>query len=388
MAWPQRPSTGRYEPFGSGPDRYEAFVPDPLPPADPPLEIGPVLSQLAERATHALGRLEGAAALLPDIELLIYSYVRREAVLSSQIEGTQSSLSDLLLFELEEAPGVPLADVRETSNAVDALLYGIDQVGERGLPTSVRLMKGMQKRVTHGTRGGSLRPGEFRNGQVWLGGPTPAAALFVPPPANEVPDAIAELERFIHTDESLSPLIQIGLTHVQFETIHPFFDGNGRVGRMLITVMLYEAKLLSAPLLYLSLYFHRHRSDYYDHLSRVRTHGEWERWLGFFLRGVAEVAEDAASTAASLSKLIAADRLRVEALGRGGTTPLRVHRMASERVLLTAGETARALGVTLPTAGKAIDKLVELGILEEITGRRRNRVFAYSDYLDILNGYH
>src|SRR5215216_5790149 len=292
----KRGATGRYETSTSGGEEVRALVPNQLPP-QPPLEMSGTRQRLLERAILALGRLDSITTLLPDPQLFLYAYVRREAVLSSQIEGTQSSLSDLLLFELDEAPGVPFDDVVEVSGYVAALELGMARL-RGGFPIANRLLREVHEKLLRSGRGADKQPGEFRRSQNWLGGTRPGNARFVPPPPQRVEDCMASLERAIHArDEGLPVLVKAALAHVQFETIHPFLDGNGRVGRLLISLMLFDAGVLGQPLLYLSYYFKEHRSYYYDLLQQVRLEGDWERWIAFFLEGVAVTADQGAALA-------------------------------------------------------------------------------------------
>lgn len=375
---------GRFILAQAGPEPYYAFHPNPLPP-DPPLNIGAELHELLDRGNQALGRLDGITLLLPDPGQFLYSYIRKEAVLSSQIEGTQSSLSDLLLFEQDVAPGVPIGDVEETANYIKALNHGLARLGE-GFPLSNRLICEVHALLLEGGRGGEQDPGEFRRTQNWIGGTRPGNATFVPPPAHEAKSAIGLLEKFIHDDPLPTPiLIKAALAHAQFETIHPFLDGNGRVGRLLITLLLCSQRVLSQPLLYLSLYLKRNRSEYYDHLQRIRYHGDWEAWLRFFLEGIAEVAEGATATTRDIVAMIERDRTRIHQLGRTASTPLRLHDYAIRRILVRPPVAAHALGVSEPTAYKAVGHLEQLGILREITGKNWGKVYAYSEYLAILN---
>jgi Fic family protein len=368
----------------SGPDGYSAFLPAPLPP-DPPLRIDPLMQALLDEANQALGRLDGVTLLLPDAGRFLYSYIRKEAVLSSQIEGTQSSLSDLLLFENEAAPGVPLGDVEETSNYIAAMSHGIGRIESGQLPLSNRLLREVHELLMSGVRGGDKAPGEFRRSQSWLGGTRPGNARFVPPPPTEVVPAMSDLEKFLHNDPEPTPiLVKAALAHVQFETIHPFLDGNGRVGRLLITLLLCAEKVLRQPLLYLSLYFKQNRDAYYDHLQRVRTEGAWEQWLEFFLEGVIAVANSATETARSIHQLVEEDRSKVDRFGRGAASALRVHELAGRRIVLTAGGTAERLGLSVPTVNGALARLEQAGIMREVTGRRRGRIFVYDAYLTLL----
>jgi Fic family protein len=375
---------GRLVEVQAGPEGYSAFIPAPLPP-DPPLLIHSRLQDLLDEANQALGRLDGVTLLLPDPGQFLYSYVRKEAVLSSQIEGTQSSLSDLLLYENEAAPGVPLDDVEETSNYIRAMNHGLWRIESGELPLSNRLLREVHGLLMSGVRGGDKAPGEFRRSQNWLGGTRPGNARFVPPPAPEVPQAMSDLEKFLHDDPEPTPLlVKAALAHVQFETIHPFLDGNGRVGRLLITLLLCSEKVLQQPLLYLSLYFKQHRDAYYDHLQRVRTEGAWEDWLAFFLEGVIAVAGSATETARQIRQLVERDREAIQGVGRGAASALRVHELAGRRVVLTASSTSALLGLSVPTVNAAFARLGDAGILQEVTGRRRGRVFVYAAYLGLL----
>jgi Fic family protein len=380
----KRGATGRFEVTSVVGEQVRAFVPEPLPP-DPPLTLDGALQRGLESAVLSLGRLDGVSTLLPDRTLFLYAYVRKEAVLSSRIEGTQSSLSDLLLFELGEAPGVPLNDVVEVSNYVGALELGLARLRE-GLPLSIRLIREIHDVLLATGRGTDKTPGEFRRSQNWIGGTRPGNAVFVPPPHTEVPDAMTALERFLHAnDDGLPVIVRAALAHVQFETIHPFLDGNGRVGRLLITLLLLERGVLHEPLLYLSLYLKQHRARYYQLLDDVRQSGDWEAWLGFFLDGVRETAEGAVSTAQRLSQLFATDRLRVEPTGRRAGSALRVLDALKLRPLLNMPEACRRTGLSFPAASSAMALLAELDIARELTGKRRNRLFVYQRYLDILN---
>ncbi len=380
----KRGVAGRYEVTSAGGERVEAFVPAPLPP-EPALDLTDALQPRLEQAHLALGRLDSLSTLLPDPSLFLYSYVRKEAVLSSQIEGTQSSLADLLLFELDEAPGAPLDDVVEVSNHVAALDHGLTRL-RGGFPLSNRLIREIHGILLSRGRGSGKSPGEFRRSQNWLGGTRPGHAVFVPPPQTEVEPCMAALERFLHAEnDGLPVVVRAGLAHVQFETIHPFLDGNGRVGRLLITLLLCHAGVLREPLLYLSLYFKQHRSTYYELLGGVRRDGDWEQWLAFFLDGVRATAGEAVSTAQRLSMLFNRDRERILPSGRRAGSVLRVFDALKARPVSSLQHVSRMTGLAFPTAGGAMDVLVSLGIAREITGRRRNRVFAYDAYLTVLN---
>jgi len=365
-------------------ESVRAFVPYALPP-NPPLEITGHRQLLLERATLAVGRLDSISTLLPNPHLFLYSYVRREAVLSSQIEGTQSSLSDLLLFELEEVPGSPVDDVVEVSNYIAALDHGMARLRE-GFPLSNRLLREMHAILMSKGRGGDKEPGEFRRSQNWIGGTRPGNARFVPPPPPEVEPCMAALEAFLHEEAvGLPVLVKAALAHVQFETIHPFLDGNGRLGRLLIALLLHHGRLLSQPLLYLSLYLKSHRSVYYDLLDRVRTTGDWEAWVDFFLEGVETTAHGAVETARRLADLFEEDIRRTTAVGRSAASALRVLAALRERPVTTLAHLCNQAQMTFPTAGKAMQTLVAAGIARELTGQRRNRVFVYDSYLGILN---
>jgi Fic family protein len=380
----KRAETGTYEVTSMGGESVRAFVPAPLPPA-PPLAFEGALQQALEAAVLAVGRLDGVSTLLPDKSLFLYSYVRKEAVLSSQIEGTQSSLSDLLLFELDEAPGVPLDDVVEVSNYVAALDHGLTRL-RAGFPLSNRLIREIHEVLLSRGRGSGKSPGEFRRSQNWIGGTRPSNAVFVPPPHTAVPDCMAALERFLHAeDDGLPVLARAGLAHVQFETIHPFLDGNGRVGRLLITLLLCHAGVLSEPLLYLSLYLKQHRPDYYALLDRVRRDGDWEAWLTFFLEGVRVTVAGAVETAQRLAGMFRDHRAAIETKGRRAGSALRVHEAIKARPILSMSEICRATGLSFPAASSAMDLLVEMQIARELTGKRRNRLFVYDRYLATLN---
>jgi Fic family protein len=374
---------GRYERTAVAGEHVKAFVPPPLPPV-PPVVLEP-LQALLDSANQALGRLDGVASILPDTPLFLYMYVRKEALLSSQIEGTQSSLSDLLLFEAEEAPGVPLDDVQEVSSYVAAMSHGLDRLKE-GLPLSLRLIREIHGRLLATGRGENMQPGEFRSSQNWIGGTRPGNALFVPPPPNFVMGCMGDLEKFLHSDSDHLPLlVRAGLAHVQFETIHPFLDGNGRLGRLLITFMLCERGVLREPLLYLSLYFKQHRQMYYDLLQEVREKGSWETWLEFFLTGVVETSNQAADTARRILTLFEADRRKIESLGRPASSALRVHQIMQTSPLVSIPTATARLGLSVPTVTKSLEHLVALGIVREVTGRQRGRVFVYDRYMAVLS---
>ncbi|MFZ2444899.1 MAG: Fic family protein [Syntrophobacteraceae bacterium] len=376
--------TGTYRVCSVSGETYQAYIPEPLPPV-PPLRLNSEHHDLMEKANRALGRLDGMTLLLPDASLFLYFYVRKEALLSSQIEGTQSSFNDLLLYESDETPGAPLDDVREVSNYVAAMNHGLSRL-RGGFPLSLRLIREIREILLSKGRGSDKGPGEFRRTQNWVGGTRPGNAVFVPPPPESLTDCLGALEKFLHNDPVPTPLlIKAALAHVQFETIHPFLDGNGRLGRLLITFLLCAEGALTEPILYLSLYFKTHRSQYYDWLQKVRIDGDWEGWLGFFLTGVMETAEQATQSARQILKLFEADRAKIQTLKKAAGSALRVHQLLEAKPLLMIPHAAKALGLTVPTITQSLENLQRLGIVKEITGKKRGRTFAYSGYLNILN---
>lgn len=378
----RRGLTGEWSVQSSGGESVRAFVPRVLPP-EPPLAIGDIREKL-DGALLSLGRLDAVTTLLPDTKLFLYTYVRKEAVLSSQIEGTQSTLSDLLLFELEESPGVPVDDAAEASSYVAALEHGLKRLRE-GFPLSNRLIREIHGVLLTKGRGSSKRPEEFRTSQNWIGGSRPGNALFVPPPPERVEECMASLEKFLNDEPNRTPPIEkAAFAHVQFETIHPFLDGNGRVGRLLVTLILWKERVLSEPLLYLSLYLKANRTRYYELLQSVRRDGDWEAWFDFFLEGVVTTADEAGETARALAKLFKADRGRIQSVGRRADSALRVHHELQRTPLSTIGRLCKAAGLTVPTVTKAVSTLRELGIVEEVTKRKRDRVFSYAAYLRLL----
>ncbi len=380
-----RQSTGRFQARRLGGELVRAFIPSPLPPS-PALVLEGQLQQSLERATLALGRLDTISVLLREPSLFIYAYVRKEAVLSSQIEGTQSSISDLLLFELEGVAGVPVDDVVEVSNYVRALEYGLERMRE-GLPLSNRLLRDIHGVLLSRGRGSDKLPGEFRRSQNWIGGTRPGNAVFVPPPPMEVDQCMGDLERFLHSEaDGLPWLVRAALAHVQFESIHPFLDGNGRVGRLLITLMLCHAGVLREPLLYLSLFLNQNRNTYYDLLEEVRKTGDWEKWLDFFLEGARTTSESAVATAQRLTAMVDKDRDTVQRNGqRRAGSALRVHSAFTERPILSIALASSHSGLSVVGASSAIGLLTELGIVHEITGQARNRLFAYTEYISVLD---
>ena len=376
--------SGRYV---SQPTGYRAFIPASLPPT-PPVVLAGELRALLSRADHALGRLDGSVATLPNPDFLVFMYVRKEAVLSSQIEGTQSSLQDLLaaqseLFDLAELP----RDVDEVINYVAAMRYGLQRLGD--LPVSVRLIREIHERLLEGVRGSHLTPGQLRRSQNWIGpgGCTLADATFVPPPPDVVPLALGELETFLHAEDELPLLIRIGLAHAQFETIHPFLDGNGRVGRLLITFLLTERGALHEPVLYLSHWFRQHRQEYYDRLQSVRDNGDWEGWLTFFLRGVEQVSREAALTARQVLDLRERHRAAItDRLGRTAGNAHRVHESLFRHPIISVNSVQTITGLSFPTANELLKRLVGIGVLREITGYSRNRRFQYDEYVRLFTG--
>ena len=364
-------------------EEVRAFVPFALPP-DPPIDFDGARQSLLEQALLSLGRLDSISTLLPDPNLFLYGYIRKEAVLSSQIEGTQSSLSDLLLFELDDAPGVPTGDVIEVSNYVAAMEHGLSRLRD-GFPLSNRLIREIHGRLLSYGRGSDKLPGEFRRSQNWIGGTRPGSAYFVPPPPAALEDVMGALERFINDESTPLPiLVKIALAHVQFETIHPLLDGNGRVGRLLIALIACDRKLLSEPLLYLSLYFKEHRSEYYRLLDEVRKSGDWEMWLDFFLEGVRDTATQAVSVARRVADTFKLDAARLQQAGRVAGSALRVHDALRTRPIATLSDVCRRSGLSFPAASAGMAVLLKEGIARELTGRSRNRIFAYDRYLALL----
>lgn len=378
----KRGVTGRYRTTITAGERVQAFIPNALPP-DPPIVLDGKLLLLLERATLALGRLDSVGALLPATEQLLYSYVRQEAVLSSQIEGTKSTLSDLLLFELEQAPGTPIDDVLEVSSYVAALHHGITRLND-GFPLTGRLLCEMHAILMEKGRGSDKLPGAFRRSQNWVGGTRPGNAHFVPPPPDEIANCISDLEKFINEPDGFPILLRAAVAHVQFETIHPFLDGNGRIGRLLITLLLVHHGDLKQPLLYLSLFLKEHRQTYYRLLDTVRTEGDWEQWIDFFLEGIEQTATTAFITAQKLVQLFDEDTKAIKQSGRAAASMLRVHTILCQRPIITIRHLCEHHNMTFPTASKAVNTLVALGILEELTGLRRNRVFVYRGFLDVI----
>lgn len=378
--------TGHYEPSIAGGVHCQAFVPAPLPP-DPALQLSSKLQSRINQAMLALGRLDAISTLLPDAHLFLYSYVRKEAVMSSQIEGTQSSLSDLMIYEMEGMPGVPMDDVQEVSCYVKALSLGVQRIRE-GHPIAFRLLSELHASLMTSGRGINKRPGEFRQNQVWIGGHRADEATFVPTPTTALADCWADLERFINdVPEATDPLIKAALAHVQFETIHPFLDGNGRLGRLLIPLILVSGEVLSEPLLYLSVFFKKHRQTYYDRLQQVRLTGDWESWLLFFVDAVAETATQAVDTAQQLSQLRQQHREQLTSLGRMAGSASQVLDVLFEQPIANINTLVQGSNLTPATVGKVMERLSQpdMPLVRELTGQKRNRVFAYSAYIDILN---
>ena len=375
--------TGEYLTISKVGEPVRAFVPNPLPPK-PALEVSTVLRDAIDQAHLELGRLDGIANILPDTSLFLYMYIRKEAVLSSQIEGTQSSLSDLLLFEMEGAPGAPLDDVREVSNYVAAMEHGLKRLRD-GFPLCNRLICEIHEKLLSKGRGAERKPGEFRTSQNWIGGTRPGNAQFVPPPPERLADCLSSFEKFLNDDpERMPTMIKAALAHVQFESIHPFLDGNGRLGRLLITLLLCHEKVIREPLLYLSLYFKQNRKAYYDLLQQVRTDGDWESWVAFFVDAIKETARQAVSAANQLSEIIRKDRNTVQSLGRISGSAYRVFDLMVERPLLSIPVACRRTGLVPHTVTKVLGALRDAGIVKEITGRKRNKLFSYDRYMKIL----
>ncbi|MEQ9569789.1 MAG: Fic family protein [Longimicrobiales bacterium] len=373
----QRAGVLRRQPGG-----FDAFVPGPFPPTD--LTLAP-LGDLLEKATLSLGRLVGSAEILPDPDLFVFMYVRREAVLSSQIEGTEASLVDLLEYEAQAEQAERRVDVREIANYIDALRFGLD--GVRELPLSLRLIREIHERLMTGVRGGepSKTPGEFRRSQNWVGGPSPATARYVPPPVEPMMTSLHELEAFFHDDSTLPLLIRVGLAHAHFETIHPFLDGNGRVGRLLITFLLAHAEILREPILYLSIFFKRNRQDYYDRLQAIRVKGDWEGWLAFFLEGVAVVSDEATSTARRIVGLREESRAEIgQKLGRRAGSALILLEHLFRNPIVNVKRVEEVTDLSQPAANALTNALADIGILRETTGRKTYRMFAFDRYLELF----
>lgn len=380
----KRDLQGHYITISTVGEKAQAFVPAPLPPV-PPVEWSSGLREKFDQALLALGRLDSVSVLLPDTSLFLYMYVRKEAVLSSMIEGTQSSLSDLLLFEFEHQPGVPLDDVQEVSNYVAALNHGLNRLNE-DFPLSLRLLKEIHSVLLSKGRGKECEPGEFRRSQNWIGGSRPGTAAFVPPPPEYVQECMGKLELFLHDQpEKTSVLVKAALAHVQFETIHPFLDGNGRLGRLIIALLLCSEKVLKEPMLYLSLYFKRHRQRYYELLNEVRLTGDWEAWLVFFADAVTYTATQAVDTAQQLMKLSAEDGQRINGLKRISGSAHLIHKAMLERPMASPNWIQEKTQLSPATVNACLRELEKLGIVKEITGQKRNRLYSYVEYIRLMN---
>lgn len=380
-------TTGRIERTSVGGEEVRAFIPNPLPPTDPPIVLDAALSERVRAAEHALAKLELAGEMVPSLDWFIYAFVRKEAVVSSQIEGTQATLVDLLAFEAQGsgAQSPPDADVEEVCNYLDAVTFARDALADpNGLPLSMRLLNETHARLMRGARGSEKLPGEVRRSQNWIGGSRPGNAAFVPPPPHALGDLLGAFEKYMHAADTLPPLVRTGLLHVQFETIHPYLDGNGRIGRLLVTLLLEHWGVLTRPLLYLSLFFKRHRDEYYRRLTGVRTDGDWEGWLDFFLHGVATIAGEAVGSARELFALVAADRTRVIDHPAASVAALRLFELLPRHPLVTVASVMRLLETSKPTASRAVDLLVDAGVLVETTGKKRDRTYAYEAYLERL----
>lgn len=384
--------TGRFERTTVGGEEVAAFIPHALPPSAPPLVLSPELTKHAVAAEQALSKLELAGEMVPSLDWFIYAFVRKEAVVSSQIEGTQATLVDLLNFEAQgetevegETHALPTPDIEEVCNYLEALAFSRSQLSEpAGLPLSMRLLGETHLRLMRGARGAEKLPGEVRRTQNWIGGSRPGNAAYVPPPPHALAVSLSDFEKYLHSEDELPPVVRAGLLHVQFETIHPYLDGNGRIGRLLVTLLLEHYKLLTKPLLYLSLFFKRHKNEYYSRLTRVRTEGDWEGWLDFFLDGVRTIANEAIHSARDLHALVSRDRTRVLAHEGMSLIALRLFEFLPRHPVITARSVIQLLSTTKPTAGRAIELLVAAGVLVETTGKKRDRSFVYQAYLEHL----
>ena len=376
--------TGRYEHSIAGSERVSAFVPLPLPPQNPVLAMDDRISERLRAAEQALARLDLAGEMVPSLDWFLYGFVRKEAVVSSQIEGTQATLIDLLTFEAENS-ATPDADVEEVCNYLEALRYARAELSKQdGLPLSMRLLNEAHRRLMRGARGAKKQPGEIRRSQNWIGGSRPDNAIYVPPPPQLLPDLLGDLEKYVHTHDSLPPLVRVGLAHVQFETIHPYLDGNGRIGRLLIALLMEHWKLLTKPLLYLSLFFKRHREEYYRRVNAVRAAGDWEGWTDFFLDGIASIADEAVAAARDLFTTVSQDRAHVLAQKTTSVSAARLFELLPGHPIVTVAAAMKLIDTSKPTATRAITTLIDAGVLVEITGKRRDRSFAYQAYVDRL----
>lgn len=376
--------TGTYRISRVGGEEVRAFVPAPLPPAEPPLVMDERLTVLHAEALAAVGKLGVAGAMVPSEQWFLYGFVRKEAVVSSEIEGTQATLQDVVTYEVTNKSERP-DDVRDVCNYVDALAFARGELARaNGLPLSTRLLCGAHERLMRGVRGADRMPGEVRRSQNWIGGTRPGNARFVPPPPEVVPDLMAQLEKWLHSDDVLPPLVRAGLAHVQFETVHPFLDGNGRIGRLLITLLLEHWGLLNGPVLYLSLALKRRQELYYARLTAVREAGDWEGWTAFYLECVREAADDGVRAAGKLFALLSRDRARLLAQPGVVVSAVRLLEVLPSNPVVTLARAVELLGVTKPTVIRAIEGLEEAGVLKETSGRQRDRVYAYQAYLDVL----
>ena len=380
----ERGLQGIYQKLKIGGEEVRSFIPNELP-LKQPLKLSAELSRKLDNALVSLGRLDSISEILPDSSLFLYMYVRKEAVLSSMIDGTQTSLSDLLVYELDGIPGVPIYDAMEVSNYVKALEYGVSQI-DNNFPISSRLFKEIHSILLSKGRGSSKEPGQYRVSQNWIGGTRPGNAAYVPPPPNMVDKCMGNLENFLHDIKSATPvLLKAAISHVQFETIHPFLDGNGRLGRLLISLLLYENKILQKPLLYLSLYFKIHRQEYYEHLTNVRVKGDWESWIDFFADAVIHTSNQAVRTARSLIALIERDENTIKNMGRASSTALQIYMCFVKNPILNAGAIQNQSSLSVATIHSSLENLVDLGILEEVSQKKRNKIYAYKEYIHILN---
>ncbi len=379
-------TTGTYERTSTAGETVDAFVPAPLPPSDPPLDMDAELSELLNRSEAAVARLQLAGTMVPSLDWLLYSFVRKEAVVSSQIEGTQATLVDLFMYEAAgNADTINDSDVMQVCNYVDALGHARKQMrNKKGLPLSMRLLNAAHRRLMKNVPGTDRSPGEIRQSQNWIGGTRPGNAVYVPPPPHLLGDLLASLEKYMHAENSLPALVRAGLLHVQFETIHPYLDGNGRIGRLLITLLLEHWNILETPLLYLSLYFKRHRAEYYRRLNAVRTEGDFESWLKYFLEGVAVIADETVETTQKIIARTNADRAKVLSARSTSVAGIRLFELLSAHPIITVAQAVKLLKTTKPTATKAVSGLVDAGILVETTGRRRDRAYSYKAYLNLL----
>lgn len=375
--------TGTYERSSLAGEEVDAFIPAPLPPSDPPLEIEALQGRI-NSAEQALARLELAAEMVPSMDWFNDAFVRKEAVLSSQIEGTQATLTDLLAFEAEDGLRAD-ADVEEVCNYIEALTYALSELhADRGLPLFMRLLNEAHRRLMQGVRGGDKRPGVVRTSQNWIGGTRPSNATFVPPPPQALSQLLSQFEKYLHAEDQLSPLVRAGLLHVQFETIHPYLDGNGRIGRLLVTLLIEHWGLLSQPLLYLSLFIKRHQQEYYRRLNAVRTDGDWEAWLDYFLDGVATIANEAAHSARDLFRLVADDRTKVLQQATSSLAAVRLFEELPYKPIVSVASIMTTLEVSKPTVARAIEVLEAAGVLVETTGKKRDRSWSYQAYLNQL----